>query len=111
MGKRGPKPGSPRQGGRAKGTVNKVTKTIQQLADPYGPEALEILVRIMRKDKSSMARIAACREVMDRAYGKSSQPLTAPNGSGGLIIEIMRFVPTIEHHPIQEVLPAPSGDP
>jgi len=111
MGKRGPKPGSPKNGGRKPGGRNKVTRTIKELADPYGVEALETLVHIMRKDKNSMARIAASKEILDRAYGKAAQPLTPAPGSGGLIIELVRFGPTLEHPAIQEALPSPSGDP
>jgi hypothetical protein len=111
MGKRGPKPGSPKNGGRKPGGRNKVTLAIKELAEPYGQEALAILVRIMRKDKSSLARIAACKEVLDRAYGKAAQPLTPAPGSGGLIIEIVRFGATLEHPPLQEALPSPAGDP
>jgi hypothetical protein len=61
----------PKTGGRALGTLNKVTREIKELACPYGPEALGALVEVMRSnDSPAAARIAAAREVLDRAYGK-----------------------------------------
>ena len=112
MARRGSPKGIPKRSpGRPKGGRNKATREIKELAEPYGVEALETLVRIMRKDKNSMARIAASKEILDRAYGKPSQPLTPAPGSGGLIIELVRFGPTLEHPAIQEALPSPSGDP
>lgn len=103
--------GTPKRGpGRAPGQRNKATRTIKELAEPYGPEALEVLLKIMRKDKSSMARIAASKEILDRAYGKAMQPLTTP-GAAGVLIEIVRFGPTLDLSPAQEALPSPGDDP
>jgi len=106
------KKGVPRatDAGRKKGGRNIATKTIKELAEPYGEEALAILVHIMRKDKSSVARIAASKEVLDRAYGKAMQPLTTP-GAAGVLIEIVRFGPTLDLSPAQEALPGPGDDP
>lgn len=109
MAKRGPKPGTGK-GGRKPGARNKVTRTIRELAEPHGEEALRILVKIMRRDKSSVARIAACREVLDRAFGKAAQPLTPAAGANGVLIEIVRFGPTLDLEP-QKALPSPGDDP
>lgn len=61
-------------GGRTKGTLNKATADIKAMAQPYGPEALKELARIMRsKDAAESTKVAACRELLDRAYGKAPQ--------------------------------------
>ena len=60
-------------GGRVAGVPNKVTRTIKELAHPYGAEALGTLVEVMRDEETPpAARIAAAREVLDRGYGKPS---------------------------------------
>ena len=111
MGRRGAPKGTPKRGpGRPKGQRNHATRDIKELAAPYGPEALETLLRIMRKDKSSMARIAASKEILDRAYGKAAQPLTPAAGANGVLIEIVRFGPTLDLEP-QKALPGPGDDP
>ena len=71
---RGSKPGE-RRGGRAKGTPNKTTADIKAVAQQYGAEALMTLVRLSREADTDQAKIAASKEVLDRAYGKPSQVL------------------------------------
>ena len=69
--KRPRKPGS----GRKKGVPNKTTLQMRELAQKYAPDALEVLVGIMSFGASETARIAAAREVLDRAHGKVAQPV------------------------------------
>ena len=76
---RGSKPGE-RRGGRRKGVPNKATRDIKAMAQPYAPEALETLARIMRSSESDQARVAASRELLDRGYGKSAQAITGEGG-------------------------------
>lgn len=64
-------------GGRKKGVPNKATREIKAYAQEYGREAIDKLVNILRSDKSSdQAQVAAVKELLDRGYGKSSQPLS-----------------------------------
>lgn len=61
-------------GGRRVGALNKVTADVRVAAQDYGSEALDALVEVMRSNESPpAARIAAAREVLDRAYGKPGQ--------------------------------------
>lgn len=87
--------GSPpgiRQGGRQKGTKNKIAADVRVLAQVYGPAAVKTLATIMADKKAQMAsRVAASKELLDRGYGKSVQPLEA--GPGGLIIHVTTGVP------------------
>lgn len=71
---RGSKPGE-RRGGREKGTLNKATADIKALARTYMPEAMERLFKIATESESDAASVAAIRELFDRGFGKSKQPL------------------------------------
>lgn len=79
-------------GGRQKGTPNRSTAEVKSLAQQYGPEAIETLVSIMRDSENDTARIAASKEIMDRAYGKAAQAVEV-SGAGGepFSIQIIRF--------------------
>ncbi|WP_208949785.1 hypothetical protein [Achromobacter aegrifaciens] len=69
-----------RGGGRPKGVPNKATAEIKALAQQHGPDAIATLVKIMQGAKQpSASRVAAAKELLDRAYGKSVQPI---EGSG-----------------------------
>lgn len=72
---RGSKPGE-RRGGRKKGTPNKVTADVRELAQKYGPDAVEALASIFKDEKQpAAARVSAAKEILDRAYGKAPQPV------------------------------------
>lgn len=73
MGKRGPPKGSPKSGGRKKGTPNKATADIRDLAREYTLDAVATIVAVMRSSDSDQARVAAAREILDRGYGKAPQ--------------------------------------
>lgn len=77
----GSKPGE-RRGGRKPGTPNKVTADVRALAQRHGPGAVATLAEIMAdKTQPAAARVSASKEILDRAYGKSPQPIT--DGDGG----------------------------
>lgn len=59
--------------GRPKGALNKATKDIKALAQKHTPAALKTLVRIMKVSGSDPARVAAAKELLDRAHGKAAQ--------------------------------------
>jgi hypothetical protein len=75
-GGRRPNSGGRRPGaGRKKGTPNKVTAEIKQLAQKYGPEAIAELARLATQAESEAARVAAIKELLDRGYGRAVQPI------------------------------------
>jgi hypothetical protein len=74
MAGRGSKPGE-RRGGRQAGTPNKATAEVKELAQTHGAKAIEELARIAFSSDNDTARIAAIRELLDRGYGKVSQPV------------------------------------
>ncbi len=74
--------GQPRTGGRVKGTPNKATAEIKELARVHGPAAVHRLAGLMTGD--GPVAVAACRELLDRGYGKAPQPHDG-DGQGGAI--------------------------
>ena len=61
----------------------KAVEEVRELARAHCPDAIAELARLAVKAKSECARIAAIRELLDRGYGKATQPLadeTRPDG-------------------------------
>ena len=71
---RGSKPGE-RRGGRKVGTPNKATADIRALAQLHCADAMTELARLATRAESEAARVAAIKELFDRGFGKSKQPL------------------------------------
>ena len=69
------KKGHPKAGGRQKGTLNHATSEIRELVRQYCPAAVIELARLSQEAQSEQARVAAIKELLDRGYGKSPQPL------------------------------------
>jgi hypothetical protein len=67
----GAEPGE-RRGGRQKGTPNKATAEVRDLALEYGPAAIRELARLSEHAQSEAARVQACNAIIERAYGKSA---------------------------------------
>lgn len=57
-------------GGRKAGTPNRSTAEVKALAQQYGAAALEKLAWLMHNAESDMTKLMACKEILDRAYGK-----------------------------------------
>ena len=81
--------GSPKgvkQGGRKKGTPNKSTAKIKELAQTYSTDALKTLATIMLTSENDTAKIAAAKELLDRGYGKPTQALEHSGPDGGPVV-------------------------
>ncbi len=61
--------------GCQKGTPNKITAEIKELAHEYGPMVIKELARLAVKAESKTARVAAIKELLDRGDGKAMQPI------------------------------------
>lgn len=86
---RGSKPGE-RRGGRTKGTPNRATASIRDIARQYTDEAIEALVTVMRDvDAPSAAVIGAANSILDRAYGKPSQMVEGAGENGEHIVSLI----------------------
>ena len=79
-------------GGRKKGTPNKATADIKAVAGEYSEQAVRTLVSVMDSSDSDAARVAAAKELLDRAHGKSPQALTGE--SGGPIALAIQWLPS-----------------
>ena len=71
--KRGDK--KPAGSGRKKGQLNQTTADIKVLAQPYGPQAIKVLADLMHNAEYEPTRVQAAKELLDRGYGKSVQPV------------------------------------
>lgn len=77
-------------GGRIAGTPNKATADVKALAQKHGQAAIAEAVRIMKSSDSDQARMIAVREILDRAYGKATQPLSSdPDNPVKTIMEVV----------------------
>lgn len=88
---KGSKPGEHR-GGRAKGTPNKSTAVIRDVAREYTADAIKTLAEVMSDVlQSGPARVAAANALLDRGYGKPSQVMSGDEDGGAmkLITEIV----------------------
>ena len=78
-------------GGRLKGTPNKATVEIKELARRYALIAVRELARLAIKAQSEQARIAACKEILDRGYGRPGEASEEPKPpQEGIFIEPFR---------------------
>ncbi len=80
---RGSKPGEHR-GGRVKGTPNKATASIRDIAREYTDQAVKALADVLKGGEGipAAAQVAAAKEILDRGYGKASTVLTGDEDGG-----------------------------
>ena len=58
-------------GGRVAGTPNRVTVELRGLAQAYTEAAIHELARLALHARNEGVRVAAIRELLDRAYGRA----------------------------------------
>ena len=78
--------------GRPKGIPNKATADIKAIAQPYGPAAIALLAEMSGiapgvRAEPDAVRVAALRELLDRGFGKATQPLSGDADAPPLHIE------------------------
>lgn len=62
-------------GGRKAGTPNRITADVRALAQQHASEAIAALLSIAADtEQQASARVAACKEILDRGYGKAQEP-------------------------------------
>jgi hypothetical protein len=77
-------------------TPNISTTEIKQLARKYGPQAIELCAKMagfvegFPPSESDQTRLAAAKEIMDRAYGRAAQPLASDDDTP-LVLNIIRY--------------------
>lgn len=86
-------PGRPFQKGVSGNPGGRPKDEVRELARKHGPAAIERLAEIM-DGPDIKAAVSAAQALLDRGYGKPSQPLEH-SGSGGaaLIVEVIGVEP------------------
>ena len=108
----GTEPGN-RRGGRQKGSVNKATAEVRELALEYGPAAVAELARLSTAAESETARIQACNAVIERAYGKAvpGRPIVLHLPDTSTVDGVTKAVAAIvQAAALGEVTPAEASD-
>ena len=78
-------------GGRQKGAPNKATAEVKALAREYAPTALREIARLACEAESESVRVAACKEILDRAYGKATQPHSGSDDGEPFRISVVQY--------------------
>ena len=78
--------------GRPRGSLNKATAAVKELAGQYTELAIAELARLATEAESEPARVSAIRELLDRAHGKPAQSvdLTGQMTYKGLTVTVRR---------------------
>jgi hypothetical protein len=105
--------------GRKKGNLNKATREVKEIARPYGPGAVKVLAQLaglidgQPPAESEPARIMACRELLDRAYGKATVLIAGDEERGPIKYEFFwgPATPGGKGVPLNQPHPAPDSPP
>jgi hypothetical protein len=81
-------------GGRQKGTPNRATADIKELAHSYGPAVIAELARMSGVTdapgaQTEAVRLAAMRELLDRGYGRAVQHMSANVESSAMLLHLV----------------------
>ena len=80
----GKRPGS----GRKKGTPNQATAEVRILCREHVPNVIAELARLALNAESEGARVAAIKELLDRGFGKATQPIDGDGEGGAIKVEV-----------------------
>lgn len=84
-GRGGKRPGAGRKpGSKDKATVEQAG-TLSELARAHTGAALSVLVQVAQSSESDAARVSAANAILDRGYGKPTQPTEITGKDGGPI--------------------------
>jgi hypothetical protein len=73
--------------------MSKTLTEIRSLARSHTRTALNVLAGVMRsKDATAAARVSAANAILDRGWGKATQPLENGDGALELIHRIERII-------------------
>jgi hypothetical protein len=100
-------------GGRQKGTPNRATRDIRELAQEFGPGAVERLAQLaglvpgQPGADTAAAQIAACNAILNRAYGLPTQPIEAEDAEPFTVLHLVAAREISAH--LKQVLEARNG--
>lgn len=84
----GARPGA----GRKKGKVGKAKMELAAMAKEYAEEAIRTLVEIATSGESEAARVSAANAILDRGYGKPTQPISGDDDAPPVGVSVIRRV-------------------
>ncbi len=92
-----------------------ITRPLKELAAQHGPDAIQEVQRLMNESTNDVVRLAAARELLDRAVGRPAQSVDLTTGpaftleqeSTQNLLELKALLD--ERRRLQ--LPAPTPDP
>ncbi|MGI0012164.1 MAG: hypothetical protein ACREBU_01785 [Nitrososphaera sp.] len=82
--------------GRPKGSLNKNTTEIKHLAMMAAPDAIRYLIGLAKNARNESVRVAAIKELLDRAIGRPVQPHSGEIGTGTAIVQVITGVPRLD---------------
>jgi hypothetical protein len=83
--------GTPKTGGRKKGSVNLASAEFKDVLRNEVPKALEVLKELLQSD-SEQIQLAAAREIFDRVYGKAAQAIEVSGKDGADLKHVTEVV-------------------
>src|SRR5262245_44257012 len=106
--------GSPKTGGRKKGTPNIMTRELKEICRQEAPTLVKELIRLATGAESEAVRVAAIKEMFDRGFGKATQPIegTMTYGVSEQLAELFRenASGTLGSEIARRALPAPNDE-
>ena len=106
--------GSPKTGGRKKGTPNIMTRELKEICRQEAPTLVKELIRLATSAEGEAVRVAAIKEVFDRGFGKATQPIegSVTYGVSEQLAELFKenASATLGSEIARRALPAPSGE-
>src|SRR5215510_5400056 len=106
--------GSPKTGGRKKGTPNIMTRELKEICRHEAPALVKELIRLATGAESEAVRVAAIKEMFDRGFGRAPQPIegTMTYGVSEQLAELFRENAngTLGSEIVRRALPAPNGE-
>ena|SRR5262245_6095099 len=104
--------GSPKTGGRKKGTPNNMTRELKEICRQEAQ--VKELIRLATSAESEAVRVAAIKEMFDRGFGRATQPIegTMTYGVSEQLAELFKenASGTLGSEIARRALPAPNGE-
>jgi hypothetical protein len=60
----------------AKRQINEAKRTLREMAREHAEDAIGTLANIAKTSESDQAKVAAIKELLDRGFGKATQPIS-----------------------------------
>lgn len=84
----GARPGA----GRKMGKVGQAKRDLAAMAKKHAETALKVLVEVATSGESEAARVSAANAILDRGYGKPTQPISGDEDEAPVGITLIRRV-------------------